>query len=160
MTRWSGPQLLCGALLAVAVAALVVMTAGTVLDVFTRYAVKSPLRGMIDLVESTLVLVVFLALPECFRRHEQVTVDVVDHLWGARTVAVLKLVGALASLAFLALLAYTGVQPFLDALKFGDRKPDLPVPIFMLLGAIELALVASMVVVLTQLRGLMRRIAA
>jgi TRAP-type C4-dicarboxylate transport system permease small subunit len=149
---------LCRGLLAIAVAALVVMTLWTVVDVTTRYAIASPLRGSIDLVESTLVLVVFLALPECFRREEQVTVDVIDYVAGKRTVEALKLLAALGALAFLALLTYTGVQPLLDALKFGDRKPDLPIPIFALLAAIEVALTVSMLVVLAQCVARLRRL--
>jgi len=129
-----------------------------VVDVATRYVIASPLRGSIDLVESMLVLVVFLALPECFRRQEQVTVDVVDHVAGSRGVEGLKLFAGLATLAFLALLAYTGVQPLLDALRFGDRKPDLPIPIFALLGAIEIALFISLAVVLVDCASRVRRL--
>lgn len=130
----------CGAL------ALLVMTLWTVTDVATRYALATPIRGSIDLVEATLVLVVFLALPECFRHDEQVTVDVVDHFAGARAAAVLKLIGAFATMLFLVLLLYTGIQPFLDALRFGDRKPDLPIPISFLLGTIEIAMALSIMV--------------
>jgi TRAP-type C4-dicarboxylate transport system permease small subunit len=96
------------------------------------------------------VLVVFLALPECFRRGEQVTVDVIDHVVPARGVEILKVVAGLASVAFLGLLLYTGVQPLQDAFRFGDRKPDLPIPVFTLLGAIELALLACVLLVASQ----------
>lgn len=133
-------------LTAVGGVALLVMTLWTVVDVATRYALAKPITGSVDLVESMLVLVVFLALPECFRRNEQITVDVVDHVVGARAVEFLKLFAALATLIFLGLLAYTGIQPFLDALRFGDRKPDLPIPIFLLLGVIEIALAVSTIV--------------
>ncbi len=126
--------------------ALLTMALWTVVDIITRYVFTKPIRGSIDLVESTLVLVVFLALPECFYKDEQVTVDVVDHVASARTVDILKLLGAFCSLIFLCLLAYTGIQPMLDAYQFGDRKPDLPIPIFGLLGVIEIAIGASVVV--------------
>ena len=126
--------------------ALALMTLWTVTDVVTRYVLAKPLKGSIDLVEVTLVLVVFLALPECFRHDEQLTVDVVDHFVGERVVAVLKLIGAFATMLFLVLLGYTGIQPFLDALRFGDVKPDLPIPVHLLLGAIEAAIALSVVV--------------
>ena len=147
MTRARFEAAICRGMLAIAILALVVMTLWTVVDVATRYLIASPLRGTIDLVESMLVLVVFLALPECFRRQEQVTVDVIDHVSSSRGVEWLKLAASLTTLVFLALLAYTGIQPFLDALRFADRKPDLPIPIFALLGAIEIALFVSIVVV-------------
>lgn len=126
--------------------ALLTMALWTVVDIITRYAFAKPIRGSIDLVESALVLVVFLALPECFYRDEQITVDVVDHVAGARTVAGLKLLGSLCTLVFLILLGCTGIQPTLDAFQFGDRKPDLPIPIFALLAVIEMAILASIVI--------------
>lgn len=149
------------ALTGVGALALVVMTLWTVVDVLTRYVLSKPLAGSIDLVEVTLVLVVFLALPECFRRGEQVTVDVVDHLAGPDALPWLKLLAALATIAFLGLLLYTGIQPLVDAWTFGDRKPDLPIPLFALLAVIELAIGVSLIVLLTQffhhLRGALRR---
>ena len=137
VTRW---------LTAIGGLALLTMAVWTVVDIITRYAFAKPIRGSIDLVESALVLVVFLALPECFYRDEQITVDVVDHIAGPRTVAGLKLLGSLCTLAFLILLGYTGIQPTLDAFQFGDRKPDLSIPIFGLLGVIEMAILASIVI--------------
>ena len=128
--------------------ALLVMTSWTIVDIVTRYALAKPLSGSIDLVESTLVLVVFLALPECFRRHEQITVDVLDHVVGERAVEFLRLIAAFATLMFLMLLGYTGIQPCLDAWQFGDRKPELPIPIFVLVGAIELGLAVSVAVLI------------
>ena len=116
---------------------LVVMTLWTVVDVITRYLLSKPLQGSIDLVESTLVLVVFLALPECFRRDEQVTVDLVDHFISARSVQWLMLLSTFATTLFLVLLIYTGIQPFLDAWQSNPpwRVPLLPrrlpiVPLF------------------------------
>lgn len=98
-----------------------------------------------------MVLVVFLALPECFRRDEQVTVDVVDHFIGERTVGALKRLSTLCTLVFLGLLGLTGIQPFKDAWTFGDTKPDLPIPIFLLLGAIEAAILVSFLVFVPKL---------
>jgi TRAP-type C4-dicarboxylate transport system permease small subunit len=144
----------------VGVLALLIMVLWTVLDVVTRYALAKPLSGSIDLVEVALVLVVFLALPECFRREEQVTVDVVDHLAGERTVSVFRLLGLLCTAAFLGLLGYAGIQPLLDAWQYGDRKPDLPIPIFLLQGAIEIAVAVCLVAVLGQVPSQLRRVFA
>lgn len=146
---------LCGAV------ALAVMLFWTMLDIGGRLAFNRPIPGTLDLVEVTLVLVAFLALPECFRRDEQIKVDVFDAMLAPRRLALLILLGEIATLAFLALLAATLLQPLADAYRFGDRKPDLPVPIWTLLLAIELALVASMLVVLrrvgAQLRAILRQ---
>lgn len=133
---------LCGAV------ALAVMLFWTMLDIGGRLAFNRPIHGTLDLVEVTLVLVAFLALPECFRRDEQIKVDVFDAMLSPRRLAILILIGEIATLAFLALLATTLLQPLADAYRFGDQKPDLPVPIWTLLLAIEIALVVSMLVVL------------
>ena len=147
-------RFLCG----VGSTALLVMTLWTVVDVATRYVLAKPLRGSIDLVEATLVMVVFLALPECFRRDEQITVDVLDHLVGERTIQMLRLLAGIATLVFLALLCWTGVQPTLDAARFGDHKPDLPIPIAGLLGVIEVALAVSIVVMAVRVAAQFRRV--
>lgn len=137
--------------------ALAVMLFGSIVDVVLRLFFKHPLSGTIDLVEVTVALVAFLALPECFRHDEQIKVDVLDTTVGPRGVAILRLFGETATLAFLVLLVVALVTPLADAYRFGDRKPDLPVPVFMLLLAIEISLVVSAVVVagrvVTQMRG-------
>lgn len=146
---------LCGAV------ALAVMLLWTMLDIGSRLAFSRPIHGTLDLVEVTLVLVAFLALPECFRRDEQIKVDVFDSMVGPRRLRIIILIGEIATLAFLGLLAATLLQPLADAYRFGDQKPDLPVPIWTLLAAIEVALVVSMLVVLgrvgSQLRATLRR---
>jgi TRAP-type C4-dicarboxylate transport system permease small subunit len=158
MKERSFVRLMIRILTGVGALALVVMTLWTVVDVITRYALSKPLKGSIDLVESTLVLVVFLALPACFLRDEQVTVDVFDNLAPPRVVEGLKLLGAFATMLFLLLLGYTGLQPMLDAWQFGDQKPDLPIPIYALLGVIEVAIVASVVVLVGKFLIQMRRV--
>jgi TRAP-type C4-dicarboxylate transport system permease small subunit len=136
--------------------ALAVMMLWTMVDIVARLAFNRPLHGTLDLVEVTLVLVAFLALPECFRRDEQIKVDLFDVAVGRRGLACLRLLGEVATLVFLALLATTLVQPLADAYRFGDTKPDLPVPVFALLLAIELALVTSVLVVLGRVVAQMR----
>jgi TRAP-type C4-dicarboxylate transport system permease small subunit len=136
--------------------ALAVMVLWTMVDIGARIIFNKPLHGTLDLVEVTLVLVAFLALPECFRRDEQIKVDLFDTMVRPRTLAAMQLAGEIATLAFLALLAATLLQPLTDAYRFGDQKPDLPVPIYLLLLAIELALVVSVFVVLGRIIGQVR----
>ena len=123
-------------------AALVVMMVATTADVVLRAAINRPIRGVVDAVEITMLLVVFLGLPDAFLSGEQVTVDVIDHLVSARVLAVLKTVGAILSTVFLVLLAVNLIQPLIDAYRFGDRKADLPVPLYPLI-AIVLASIAT-----------------
>jgi len=136
------------ALLYAGTIALVVMMLATTADVILRAAVNKPIRGVVDAVEITMLLVVFLGLPDAFLRGEQITVDVVDHLVSPRFLAVLKVVGAVLSTLFLALLAINLVPPLLDAYRFGDRKADLPVPLYPLVALVLVCLVTSFVAML------------
>ncbi|MGQ9370439.1 TRAP transporter small permease [Azospirillum sp. ST 5-10] len=139
------------ALTLLAAAALAVMMLWTIADIVLRLLFRWPLAGSVALVETTLVLVALLALPECLGRDDQIKVDVFDHRLGRRGLFALKLVGDLAMLAFILLLAFTMIQPITDAWRFWDLKPDLPVPIVALLGAIEVALVVSAVVLVRKI---------
>jgi TRAP-type C4-dicarboxylate transport system permease small subunit len=133
--------------------ALIAMMLATTADVVLRAAVNQPIRGVVDMVEITMLLVVFLGLPDAFLRGEQVTVDVIDHLASRRVVATLRVAGAVLSALFLALLATNIVQPLLDAWRFGDRKADLPVPLYPLVALVLVCLVTSLVaMVLVTLR--------
>lgn len=161
MTAPDSTSLVSRVLVGVASAALATMTLWTLVDVITRQLLSSPLKGTIDLVEATLVLVVFLALPAVLERDEQVTVDVLDHMIGARWVAWIKRLASLLMFVFLAVLGYAGLTPLADAWRFGDHKPDLPIPIHALLAAIEVAIAISLVVVavrfVRELRGAFAR---
>ena len=137
-------------------AALALMLLCIVGDVGMRLAFKRPFNGAIDIVEATLVLVAFLALPACFRGDEQIKVDVFDRVVSPRTLAGMRLVGELATLAFLALLAASVVSPLVDAYRFGDVKADFPIPIAALLLAIEVALILSALVVLLRVVAQLR----
>lgn len=136
---------LCRTMTWIGAGALIIMMLGTVADVVLRAAANMPLRGTVDLVEAMLVLVVFLGLPESFLRQEQITVDIFDHVVSPQALRALRVTAALASLGFLVLLAVYVVRPMLDALEFGDRKPDLPIPIFPLMAVIEISIVVSLV---------------
>jgi TRAP-type C4-dicarboxylate transport system permease small subunit len=147
-----------GLLTAAGALALAAMLLWTVTDISLRLALNSPLHGVIDIVESALVLVAFLALPQCFERDEQIKVDIFDHVVSPFVLSMLRLLGELATLAFLVLLAVTVLQPLADAYRFGDMKADVRIPIFVLLAAIEAALVVSSLVVLVRVVSQVRAI--
>lgn len=132
-------------LLYVGTIALAVMMLATSADVILRWAINAPIRGVVDAVEITMLLVVFLGLPDAFLRGEQVTVDIVDHVVPPTVLAILKALGAALSTLFLALMAINLVQPLLDAYRFGDRKADLPIPLYPLIALVLVGLATSFV---------------
>ena len=115
-------------LAAAAAVCLCAMMLVTVADVVLRSLFRYPIFGTFDLVELFLVALIFLGLPETFRREEHVAVDVVDHLAPPRVVALLRVLGALLAVALLALILWHGVAPARDTYVFGDRTLDLGLP--------------------------------
>lgn len=130
-------------LLYVGTIALAIMMLATTVDVVLRATIHAPMRGVVDAVEVTMLLVVFLGLPDAFLRGEQIKVDIVDHLVPETVLGVLKAAGAVLSTLFLALMAVNIVQPMLDAFRFGDRKADLPIPLYPLFVLVLVCLAVS-----------------
>jgi TRAP-type C4-dicarboxylate transport system permease small subunit len=135
-------------LLDLGTASLATMMLVTVADVCLRGMFGMPIKGVVDMVEITMLLVVFLGLPEAFLRNEQIVVDVVDSLLPQPVLAVVKAVGAVLSMAFLSLLAFNLWRPLLDAYRFGDRKADFPVPLYPLIGIVLFSIVCSLIAML------------
>jgi TRAP-type C4-dicarboxylate transport system permease small subunit len=148
LTRW-----LAGA----AALALVVMVVAITIDVVSANLLHQPIRGVFDLVSALLVFVVFLGLPQTFLSQGNVTVDLIDRFLGRRGVLAFRAAAGALTVVFLVLLFWHMFQPALDAWRFGDRKPDLDVPIWIIwlpvLIGTGLALVAVIVLIGRALRG-------
>jgi TRAP-type C4-dicarboxylate transport system permease small subunit len=133
------------------------MMMATVADVVLRSLFAYPIFGTFDLVELFLVTLIFLGLPETFRREEHVAVDVVDHLAPERAVALLRILGALLAVALLALMLWHSVPPARDTYVFGDRTLDLGLPRYLhwipILLGIAAAILAALAVLARSLRA-------
>ena len=132
--------------------ALAAMMAVTIVDVTMRNTINELVLGGVELVELTLVLTVFLALPETFLRNEHVTIDAIDLLVSPRVVKVLRCIGAFLTLLLLVLLAWRMVLPAIDTVTMGDLTSDLGIPLIwywlpLLIGGIaSVATAAAMAV--------------
>lgn len=107
---------------------LVAMMLITVADVLLRALFNLPIAGAYDLVQLFLVGSVFLSIPDVFMRDDNIVIDFIDHVFGARTVGALRVIAAALALIFLAALAWRMVQPALDAVAFNEVSPDLSIP--------------------------------
>jgi TRAP-type transport system small permease protein len=134
-----------------AAVALVVMVVALVVDVAMSNLFRRPIIGMFDLVESTLVVLVFMGFPATFLRGGHIAVDVVDHFVSPKTVDRLKWLAAAVSLLFLVFLAWQMVGPALDAFRFGERKQELGLPLWALWIPMILGIVLSAVALLAVL---------
>ena len=129
-----------------------------VADVLRSNFAHRPIVGTFDLVQALLVSIVFLGLPQVFFVEGNITVDVIDHVVGQRVIALLRVVGGLASFAYLGLLWEHMFAPAHDAYAFGDVTSDLGMPVFWMwlpvLFGLPVALIAIIVVVGRRLFGL------
>lgn len=129
----------------VAAAALAVMVVAIVVDVVMANLFKQPITGTFDLVETTLVIGVFMGFPITFLRNGHIAVDVIDHFVSPAAVARLKWVAAAVSMLFLLFFAWQMASPALDAFKFGERKQELGLPLWVLWIPMILGFVLSAV---------------
>lgn len=116
----------------IATLALIAMMLITVADVSMASIFKHPITGTYDMVETALVFSVFLGFPAIFLNNGNIVVDVVDFIASAETVRRLKIIAAILSFAFLVLLAWNMWPQAQDAYRFGDKKPELGLPLYIL----------------------------
>ncbi len=124
--------------------ALVVMMLSTNYDVVARALFRAPLHGAIDIVEMMVLCSAFLGLPEVCLRDEQIRVDIIDTFVPAWFLAALKVLGLLASIVFLGILAANVTHPMMDSWQFGDIKADTGFPTYPLYALTLFCLIASM----------------
>ena len=132
----------CVALSSVALAVIVLLTT---LDVCLSNFTGRPITGVFDVVETSLVFLVFLGLPSIFRKEANITVDVIDHFVPAATSSLLRTVGSALSVLFLGVVALAMVRPATDAIRFGDVKGDSGIPLGLLWAAVLTGTSLSMV---------------
>jgi TRAP-type C4-dicarboxylate transport system permease small subunit len=137
--------------------ALIAMMLTTVADVAMATLFKRPIIGAYDMVEAMLVFSVFLGIPATFLRNGNIVVDVVDFFVAKGTVHRLKQLAQFLTLVFLVLLLWCMITPALDAYRFGEKKQELGLRLWVLWLPILLGGLMSAVAVLVALiRGLHR----
>ena len=141
----------------VAAAALIVMLAVTVCDVLLRNLFNRPILGTTEIVQLTLVYVVFLGIPETFLRRSHVTVDVADHLFRASTIRRFDLIGEVAALVLMVVMLWTMWNNARDAYEMGDTTSDLAIPLSLFWGPMLLggacSILALLLLTVRDLRG-------
>jgi TRAP-type transport system small permease protein len=131
--------------------ALIAMMLTTVADVAMATLFKRPIIGAYDMVETMLVFSVFLGIPATFLRNGNIVVDVIDFFVAKDTVRRLQQVALFLTLVFLVLMFWNMITPALDAYKFGDKKQELGMPLWVLWLPILLGVLMSAIVVLVSL---------
>ena len=140
-----------------AMGGLIAMMAITAVDIAMRNVLNQLVNGSVELVSLTIVLVVFLALPETLLRDEQITVDAIDQFASPRWVAVLRASGALVMLGLFVTMIVRMVSQAADTLVIGDLTTDLKISLFWfwlpILVGTGASVLAILVVVTRELRA-------
>jgi TRAP-type C4-dicarboxylate transport system permease small subunit len=135
----------------IAIVALLVMMLVTVIDITMRLVINQLVLGSVEIVQLTIVVVVFLALPETFLRDQHIVVDAIDQFVPARWKIRLQLAGILLTLLLLAVMAARMLPQALDTLQIGDRSTDLQISLFWYWFPLLLGIVASVAAVAARL---------
>lgn len=85
---------------------LLAMLALTVADVFGRYLLNAPVNGATELMRFLMAGVIMFALPVVSATDEQITVDLLDHLFAARIAAIRQFLVDLIAAGALFIIAY------------------------------------------------------
>jgi TRAP-type C4-dicarboxylate transport system permease small subunit len=131
--------------------ALIAMMLTTVADVAMATLFKRPIIGAYDMVEAMLVFSVFLGIPATFLRNGNIVVDVVDFFVAKGTVHRLKQLAQFLTLVFLVLLLWSMITPALDAYRYGEKKQELGLRLWVLWLPILLGVLMSALAVLMAL---------
>ena len=123
------------------------MVAINIVDVGLRSGFNTPIFGTYEIVELMLAAVAFLAIPEAFLRGKHITIELIDQVVSERVSDWLRVIGTLAAIVFVALLAYHMIQPALDYIQLNEVTVDLQIPLIWKAVLILLGVAASIVAV-------------
>ena len=131
----------------VAAVFLVAMVAINIVDVGLRSGFNAPIFGTYEIVELMLAAVAFLAIPEAFLRGKHITIELIDQVVSERVSDWLRVIGTLAAIVFMALLAYHMLQPARDFIQLNEVTVDLQIPLIWKAVLILLGVAASVIAV-------------
>ena len=126
---------------------LLVMMGINVVDVFLANFFDAPIYGTYEIVEFTLAIVAFFAIPETFLKNEHVTIELIDQISTPRFIQFLEMFGLGLTLVFFALLVYYMIPPAIDFVDFNEVYFDLHIPMIWRGSLVLFAMAASLVVV-------------
>lgn len=137
---------------------LLVIVLITFFDVFARYLFSAPIKGSVEMIEFSMALVVFGALPLVTRRRLHVSVSLVDGFFTGVGRQIKIFVCDLISAAALAILTWRLYAVTLDELDYGSETLVLMMPFWPLYSAMTLlAGIATLIVLVMGITTLFAR---
>lgn len=135
---------------------LVFMMLFTTFAVAMRQLFDLPVLGVVDVMELSLVAMIFIAMPGVFLRDENVTVDVIDHFVSLKARMALRLGGLALALAFLLTMTISMLPQAADKWAYGEVTMTLSIHRFIhwlpILFGFALSVAATLWVMIHSLR--------
>lgn len=113
----------------VAAAAIVFALVITVVDVVSRKTIGLPIKGVVDMVGLCVVISTMLGIALAWSKRAHIVVDLLDMTGSPGLLAFLDVLTRVAGVVTMPLLMWLGYHEFRDVLSFGDRTPELDIPL-------------------------------
>jgi len=140
-----------------AVAALAFMMSLTVADIVLRWVANAPIFGAFELVELSLVSLVFLAIPIVCAKNKHIVINVLDETLPRPVLRWLDVCGMVAALCLVSLIGIYMIGFARDAYRFGDRTMDMGMPVVWFWVPVFLGVLVSVAVCLSVSLRLLRQ---
>ena len=141
--------------LAAALVILGVMFIG-VFQVIGRKLINLPVPGYVDIIEFVMTVFAFVSIAYTQRLGGHVRMEIILKRMRGRSLWVVELIGTLAVLAIVAILAWFGYEHFLRAWNIGDSSIDIEIPLWPSKLLVPVALAILVVRLFIQLLGFLR----
>lgn len=118
---------LCHILAAVA---LLAMLGVTVYDVVGRKLFNIAIVGVVDTVAFCVMWATMLGIALAWSQRAHIVVDLLDMTGSPRVIAALDLLTRLAGIVLMPLVAWLAWREMRDVMDFGDRTPEIGIPVY------------------------------
>jgi TRAP-type C4-dicarboxylate transport system permease small subunit len=109
---------------------LVFMMLFTTVAVTLRQLFNYPVLGVVDVMELSLLAMIYISMPGVFLRDDNVTVDVIDQVLPRRARVALRAIGLLLALAFLIMMMVNMIPQATDKWQYGEVTMTLGISRF------------------------------
>ena len=113
----------------VAGAAIVFAMAVTVVDVVSRKTIGFPIKGVVDMVGLCVVVSSMFGIALAWSTRAHIVVDLLDMTGSPALLAFLDILTRITGIVTMPLLMWLGYREFRDVFAFGDRTPELDIPL-------------------------------
>ncbi len=111
-------------------AALLLMLGVTVYDVVARKLFNSAIVGVVDMVAFCVMWATMLGIALAWSERAHIVVDLLDMTGSPRLIAALDLLTRVAGIVVMPLVAWLAFHELRDVKDFGDRTPEIGIPVW------------------------------